>query len=167
MPESADLSEVDPNRISSDVVDATLDIWGKVGKRSQIRITGNSMQPLFRPGDRILIQHGSDGFRRGDVLVFRMADQIVVHRLLDIRTDQNRSYLLTKGDSVLRPDPRFSSDQVLGRVIGFSRNGRDVSVMKPFWRLIGWSIAGGELLGLKVYRICSFTYKSLSSLLRN
>lgn len=167
MPQSADLSEVDPNHISSDVVDATLDIWGKVGKRSQIRITGNSMRPLFRAGDRILIQHGVDGFRRGDVLVFRVADQIVVHRLLDIRADQNRSYLLTKGDSVLRPDPWFSCDQVIGRVIGFTRNGRDVSVTQPFWQLIGWSIAGGELLGLKVYRICSLTYKSLSTLLRN
>ena len=166
MPRSADLSEVDPNHMSSDVVDATLDIWGVVGKRSQIRLTGKSMRPLFRAGDLILIQHGSEVFRRGDVIVFRMADQIVVHRLLDIHADQSRSYLLTKGDSVLRPDPRFSSDQVIGRVIGFTRNGQEVSVSSPVWQLVGRSIASIELLGLKVYRTCSSTYKSLSNLWR-
>ncbi|MBI1341204.1 helix-turn-helix transcriptional regulator [bacterium] len=39
-----------------------------------LEISGDSMAPLYRPGDRIIVQPAAEGFRRGDRVVVRTRD---------------------------------------------------------------------------------------------
>jgi phage repressor protein C with HTH and peptisase S24 domain len=66
------------------VLEAVLDVWGQAEEQHFIPITGNSMLPLIRDSDHVLVAHGCAGVRRGDVVVFRHESRLVAHRVLCI-----------------------------------------------------------------------------------
>lgn len=82
--------------------------WGEV--------TSNSMAPAIKEGDRVLVErvHWEEA-RFGDIVVFRRADMLVVHRVLGRRFRAGRSYLVEKGDAVLWLG-LVPGEDVLGRV---------------------------------------------------
>ena len=63
-------------RIADSVVEATLDACAELGRHSEVPVHGTSMRPLLQPGDLVLIDHGHQGLRVGDVLAFHAEDRI-------------------------------------------------------------------------------------------
>jgi len=81
------------------------------GRPVEIPATGNSMRPLFTPGDRILVRPaGAADARPGDVVVLLdEAHGLVAHRLVYATP----TAVYTRGDNGL-PDPPSPATAVVG-----------------------------------------------------
>ena len=93
---------------------------------------GESMRPLFRPGDRILFEPCRiEDLRRGDVIIFKAQgkEELVVHRVVTKGT----AGLRTKGDANLSRDSwEIRQDDILGRALSVKRGDRVTSVAGGF-----------------------------------
>ena len=133
------------------ITDAVLEIWAETGARNRLKIAGNSMLPLIKDGDSVLVEHGAAGVRRGDIIVFRYGNDLAAHRVLRVYDDNTGPTFVTKGDSVLQLDPPLSAGEIVGRVLAVERSGRHLSLDTPVWRVWGWLIAVSTLVGIKLY----------------
>ncbi len=86
-----------------------------------IPVTGWSMAPLLRPGDRVLLGEGP--VRVGDVVVIRAPEQLVVHRVVALVGGDGdaANWIVTRGDRVRRCDAPVPPSAILGRAIDVER----------------------------------------------
>ncbi len=97
-------------------------------QRFLVEMSGYSMHPFLRPGDRLLVRRVEPGsLRRGDVVVLANGPgSLVAHRLLRVLPDGRG---ITKGDALLRPDPApVDLRAAAGRVEAVIRRGRIIPV---------------------------------------
>ncbi|MBC7237823.1 MAG: S24/S26 family peptidase [Chloroflexi bacterium] len=132
------------------LVEATLALWQRMGKRLRFQAKGQSMWPLIQAGDWLEIELGPGGFQRGDIIVYRSAEQLVAHRL--IGQDRRTGAWLVKGDNVPWPDEAFTKEQAVGRVRRVERAGRSIPLDTPLARCCGWLIAMIASMGLELRR---------------
>jgi signal peptidase I len=89
---------------------------------------GESMQPLFRPGDRIVfVPCRVEELRRGDVIIFVPPgkQERVVHRVVSNGTEG----ILTRGDAnPCRDTGHLRQDDIVGRAVSRERGGRVIPV---------------------------------------
>ncbi|MBN2432553.1 MAG: S24/S26 family peptidase [Acidobacteria bacterium] len=112
------------------------------GVRVRVRVTGNSMRPAVRSGDRVTIEPvAAAAVRRGDILLIRdETGHLKLHRLVRIRRRDDRAYL-TRGDALLTPDLPVAAASVLGRV-GLIERGkaggytRTMDCLSPWRRVV-------------------------------
>ncbi len=98
---------------------------------ARIRVHGGSMWPWLRPGDELLIRTAE--FARlapGEIVLFSREGRLFAHRALRrVRdTTSGRMQLLTKGDTLPVADAPVNEAEVLGRVSGVRRGGREFSL---------------------------------------
>jgi len=114
--------------------------WIEVGKRSRLRTSGQSMAPLLREGWMVLVEHGRENIRRGDVIAYRAGERVVVHRVVRFLADGG---LLTKGDGRSGFDPPVVPAQIIGRVVSVITPWGSINLMAPWCRvgqsLLGWA----------------------------
>jgi len=85
-----------------------------------VRVTGASMLPAIWPGDVVTIRSSQlTDVSPGDLVLFHRDRRFFVHRVLEMSGNS----LLTRGDSVLGPDPPVSPDELLGRVVSITGAG--------------------------------------------
>ena len=90
-----------------------------------ITVTGWSMAPALRPGDRVLLADGA--LRVGDVVVVTAPQRLLVHRVVAFvaaRDGSEPGFVITRGDGVRHCDAPSPLASVLGRVVAVERNGR-------------------------------------------
>lgn len=106
-----------------------------------INSTGISMFPILQAGDKLILQKiESNNITRGDVIVARIKRIIVGHRVVSI-TKSNQTYsFVTRGDNCKKNDPTVSADDVLGKVVGFTRNGKEYFFNRFYYRLFRFII---------------------------
>ena len=86
-----------------------------------ICLEGDSMRPLIRRGkDPVTIVPLSRPLRKGDVVLFRLGEKYIVHRVWQLKDGMVRTF----GDNCWNPEPWFPEQQVLGLVVKYRRNGR-------------------------------------------
>lgn len=86
----------------------------------RLRVTGASMLPAIWPGDVVTIRSSRlSDVSAGDLVLFQRDRRFFVHRVLEMSGNS----LLTRGDSVLGPDPPVSSAELLGRVVSITSAG--------------------------------------------
>lgn len=120
------------------------------GKTIKIKPQGYSMYPLFVPGrDEACIERTDfSSLKRGDVILYRRDKSILVlHRIWKI-TD-NSFYMV--GDNQTEIEGPLRANQVRGKLIGFVRNGKFVTVNNPFYRFLS-----GLWLFLRPLRPCAW-----------
>jgi hypothetical protein len=106
------------------LLDAAVELMGRAGVRGTLQVRGESMTPTLRPGDLVAVDFSQTSLRRGDVLVFRQADYLTVHRLLGTaRLPDGSPCLRTRGDGRNRLDPPLDRSRVHGRVFAVLRDG--------------------------------------------
>lgn len=127
------------------IISTALDIWKDQGKQHRISIAGNSMLPLMRDGDRVMVAHGNAGVQPGDVIVFWQSERLMVHRVIQIDVAREYSQFLTKGDNVSSFDPPVVVDQIIGRVMAIQRGDREISIDTRWWRMFGYWVARSTL----------------------
>jgi hypothetical protein len=109
--------QTDP-QLRAELVLAAVELMGRAGRRGTVRVQGESMRPTLRPGQMLEVDFAPGRTARGDMLVFRQGQMLLVHRLLGpARPHEGRSRLRTRGDGVLTLDPPLDLDRIVGRVV--------------------------------------------------
>jgi len=94
----------------------------------EIFCRGDSMRPLFRPGDRIrFVPCRAEEVRRGDVILFtpQGRDERVVHRVISTGPEGVR----TQGDAnTCRDAGELRQENIVGRAVAVERGGRVIPV---------------------------------------
>ena len=134
-----------PSRTHDDVLPVALELWEQAGARHWITVEGQSMTPLLREGDAVLVSYGRDRVQRGSVVLFRHRNRLVAHRVLRIIEGDGGSILETKGDSLRTLDAPVPEESIVGRVVAIERKGRQIQLDSPRWRVAGWLIAVATL----------------------
>lgn len=118
-----------------------------------IRLEGDSMRPLIRRGlDPVTIVPMNRPLQKGDVVLFRLGERYIVHRVWKIQDGSVRTF----GDNCWNPDPWIPENQVLGLVIRYVRSSRTYRLDTPGAR--AW---GRMWMTIHPVRLC---YKKLRAL---
>ena len=107
----------------------------KVGNIIRIHPQGYSMYPLFLPGrDEALIESVcADACKKNDVVLYRRDSGILVlHRICRITDDG--FYLV--GDNQREVEGPLRPSQIIGRLVAFVRDGKEISAEQPFYRFL-------------------------------
>ena len=106
------------------LLDAAVELMGRSSGRGTFRVSGESMTPTLRPGSLVAVDLSQKSLRRGDILLFRQADYLTVHRLLGAaRFPDGSPCLRTRGDGRNRLDPPLDRSRVHGRVFAVLKDG--------------------------------------------
>lgn len=121
------------------------------GNELRLRVDGDSMTPLIRPGDVVIVKPAAlHQLACGDVVtVRRPSGDIVSHRII-IRSD---TALVTKGDNMRRPDPVWHAGDVLGRVVIIERGDTRIDLRSPRLQVVGWLVSRLSRLEMYIFRI--------------
>ena len=106
-----------------------------------------SMAPLLHGGDAVVAAAVDPaGPVRGEIVIFRQNDYLVIHRYLGrARAADGTPCLRTRGDGRNRLDPPLAAANLRGRAIAVRRNGAWRSLDGPGARLFRFAIASHAL----------------------
>ena len=127
--------------MSSAALATVLNLWGQQGHQNLLDITGTSMWPFLREGDRVYVQHGNGTIRWGDVILFRQHERLIVHRLVFSRRQGPTTQHLMLGDNRLYPDAPVGREEVVGRVTAIHRGEMIIDLTRGHWLLSSRIIA--------------------------
>jgi hypothetical protein len=112
------------NEIDIRFLDAAVELLGRSGVGGTFQVRGESMTPTLRAGDVVAVDFSRGPLRRGDVVLFRRAGYLTVHRLLGrTRAPDGRPCLRTRGDGRNGLDPPLDRSHVHGRVVAVLGDG--------------------------------------------
>ena len=108
----------------------------------RLRVVSQSMMPLLRVGDTIVVQRVSPAsLRRGDLIVVVQGETFITHRLVAIDRDGWRM----KGDRLRFADPPVQANDILGRVVAIERGFDSIDLSGWYWTIthriwgfLGW-----------------------------
>lgn len=110
--------------------------------RVLLKTYGSSMQPWVRPGDISVVRKATiESVRRGDLVLFRRHNRLIVHRIVDERLSFGLREVSAKGDAHPEPDGWLQSEEVLGRVVFIFRGRRRIHLEKSSQIVLGRMIA--------------------------
>lgn len=99
-----------------------------------ITLDGDSMRPLIRRGmDPVTIIPLKRPLMRGDVVLFRLGEKYIVHRVWQLKN----GFVRTLGDHCVNPEPWFPEQQALGLAVRYVRDGRSHRLDTPAARAWG------------------------------
>jgi hypothetical protein len=138
------MDEPTTSGLSVRLQDEALDLMGLSGGSHVWPMQGGSMLPTLKDGQRVAIRLSAKELARGDLLLFRQEDYLVVHRLLGNTTGQGgEPRLRTRGDGRIALDPPLDPSLVRGVVVAIEDDGS--------W----WDLRGG---GARLYAIAVFLH---------
>ncbi len=144
------------------------------GLSIRFQVTGRSMKPFLRGGEILTIrQIPSRTIRRGDLILFRSADEVpVLHRVLTRRTTEIGALrFVTKGDALKSCDAEIHEDCVLGNVEMIEKTVPAAGTVQlhmnsRYFRCLNFTIATADLLKTRCSRVLSALRRSCAVLTR-
>ena len=137
---------------SNEIISVTLDLWSQSEVQHFIPIVGRSMYPLIDEGDFVLVSHGNTQIRCGDIVIFRLEEVLITHRVLAITHISETGFEFhTKGDNSSYLDPALKTNDILGRVLAIKRGERLLSIDNPIWHWLNMQIANAMLVSNRSY----------------
>ena len=92
------------------------------------RPRGYSMEPAIRDGERVLVGPAvPHGLRVGDVVKYRVGDELRMHRLVEILAGDGGPRFVLRGDTGDLQDTVAPGD-VIGRALAVERDGKPVAL---------------------------------------
>jgi len=90
------------------------------GQIVTLKVVSGSMYPVLRVGDRVFVEFVTPtSLHIGDIVVLSTDEELLTHRFLG----WHNGMLLTKGDAISIADVYRHPPRLLGRVIGYERDG--------------------------------------------
>ena len=119
--------------------DVAIDIL-KEGNYLRFRAHGNSMAPLIRNDDIVIVQpKASDKLRLGSIVFYRRGmGRYIVHRLINRTRDNGSLILKTKGDNLKCTDTPVFAEQILGEVVRIEARGKELCLDTILGRVINF-----------------------------
>jgi signal peptidase I len=89
------------------------------GKTLKVRAEGYSMYPSIKPGSVIYIEPFETGNEPvpGEIIAWKKESGFVVHRLVMVLKEEEKSSFVTRGDSCIYEDDPITFEQLAGRVV--------------------------------------------------
>ena len=115
-----------------DVIDEALSL----GRELWLEASGESMYPVLPSGSRVLIVTRRRPARRGDVVLVRRGQRLILHRVRSV--DENA--LVTQGDACPEPDPSVASSRAIGLAVACD-DGRGIRPIALAGRWYGFTAA--------------------------
>ncbi len=88
-----------------------------------VAVASGSMSPKIKKGDVVIIEkingNKCKNYKKGQVIAFSYGNKIVVHRLIDKSSDNNKCYFYTKGDANTKKDNFYLEEKNLIGVVKF------------------------------------------------
>lgn len=125
------------------MLDAAVGLIGRSGELSAVKVAGISMHPTFRDVEQLAVEFSPADLARGDVLVFRQRETLVVHRLVQCRAGRLR----TRGDGTIAFDAWLDRADVIGRV-------RALGYPAGLWRGVRGRRAGLYARAVAAHALC-------------
>ncbi len=148
-----------------ELVLAAVDLMGRSGGRGTVRVRGESMHPTLRPGQLLAVEFAPERLARGDMLIFRQGDLLLVHRLLGpARSIEGRPRLRTRGDGALSLDPPVDLDRVIGRVVALVDGENWRTTRDRPARAYAWCLAWHDLFWVLVATVSQRVDRGLHGL---
>lgn len=97
-----------------------ISVWFSVGLFSVYPVVpySGSMSPTLEVGDVAIIQEASAAsVSGGDIIEYATAQGPIIHRVIEVRTEDSQLYFITKGDANDAYDMPVTSSQVRGKLI--------------------------------------------------
>ena len=108
---------------------------------SWLPVLTDSMAPLIRGGDRVLVWRvAAEQVRFGDIVVFRRNGDLVVHRVFKKQRTANGLRFSEKGDTRVTFAP-ISGEDIVGRVTMVERRGRMLSLTSPLSQITNLALS--------------------------
>jgi signal peptidase I len=91
------------------------------GKSIKVTVRGMSMFPILLTNDVVLVKPAeSDDLKFGQIIVFRLGYNFVVHRL--IGKNNEKGLVFTRGDGLPKKDKPVKLEDVVGVVVGIEQS---------------------------------------------
>jgi signal peptidase I len=129
---------------------AAREAWRTAGATDRLRltITSDSMRPLLRTGDVVVVQPIDPlTLQPGEVIVVQRGGEWITHRL--VAMDERGWH--THGDNTTYADEAARADQIVGRVSAIERGGQTIDLQQPRWRAIDCRINRVQRLQLRLF----------------
>ncbi|HEY9060610.1 MAG TPA: S24/S26 family peptidase [Pseudobacteroides sp.] len=121
-----------------------------------ITTCGISMNPLIPQGSKVYINPVASGIRVGDVVVFGLEGNLLIHRVVRLYTENSSVYYQTKGDNVFYLDPVINESNIMGCVEKIHTTPSDGAIFALHNGILARVIAGISLFEGKIHRLsCS------------
>ena len=131
------------SQITLRLVSASLDR----GEVARLCVTSNSMYPMIRKGDYVLIRTVDlNNLPFGAIVVFRRDVELITHRLIKV----DSATVLTKGDNNSLPDPPINKALILGEVVQIERDNKKLSLERSRSRFVATFVGGANLISAKL-----------------
>lgn len=125
------------------------EVWRTDGTTGMLRltVTGDSMRPLLRAGDGVIVQPIDPyALRPGNVIVAQRGGEWITHRLVAV--DQRGWHM--HGDNTRCGDEAASAAEIVGRVIAIERGAQTIDLQQPRWHAIDRRINRVQRVQLRV-----------------
>lgn len=111
------------------------------------RVISDSMSPLIEVNERVLVRkEGLKQIRLGDIILFRIEDVFVTHRVIRKSWKNDHLYFVERGDRGGSAS-KIPFESVLGRVVAIEKNGRLLRLDS------GWGRMVNTVLGINNYMV--------------
>jgi signal peptidase I len=114
--------------------------------------TGFSMWPILKSGNRLIVENtAASSLSAGDVILYRLNEQIVCHRLIKKISSSGSCVLYCRGDVSIFTSDRVDGQMLLGRVMGVVDGDKVINFHSLPYRILNKiMLAAGPLLALAV-----------------
>ena len=137
--------------LQDSITNTIFEIWQQADKETQLQISGNSMNPMIKNGDWLVLKHNSNDIKIGSIIAYRREQKIIVHRVIKI--DHNS--LITKGDFNFHVDPVVDVKNIIGKVIAVKNRKRLFRIDTIYWNIVAYIIASFPLIFTRISRFLS------------
>jgi signal peptidase I len=128
------------------------------GEIIRLNVTSNSMYPLIRKGDFVIVQATpANNLSMGTIIVFRRDGELITHRFLK----DDAGTVLTKGDNSLLPDAPVNKGAILGKVIQINRDNYQYSLDGNRAKRIATLIGRMNLISSNISTACEAVWSRL------
>ena len=131
---------------------AAREAWhrGETAGPLRLNVISDSMRPLLRRDDRIIVKPIEPHFLRpGAVIVVQQGGEWITHRLVAV--DERGWH--TQGDNARYRDEAVTAEKIVGQVIAIERGTRTIDLQKPRWRTIDHRVNQVQRLQRRLFRL--------------
>lgn len=118
-------------------VNGLIDDHLRAGRTFCFTLSTSSMRPELAPGDKVYVRAApTDELRPGDIVVRRMDENLIAHRLIGRASSDRQTLFVTKGDNALMADTPWPEAQLVGVIVAVerARQRQAVRLARSTWR---------------------------------
>jgi len=134
------LLDNEANNRSFSCAASIIDLWKDAGRDIPFTISGISMEPFLKSGDRVVVRTVySEQLKRGDIIAFRSAGRVIIHRLMGGRKTDKGLVYCQKGDN-LGGWTWIPEEAIIGKVVSIRGPKYIADMGDTMWRYLNTAL---------------------------